>query len=70
MPEVDADDDSVTRYVIWHFRYDPHRHERGNVVVAAFDREEEWLAVRREMVAELRLRQQWERPRRPRASVA
>jgi len=34
---VDPDDDSITRHVVWHYRYDPARNERRNVVVAAFD---------------------------------
>src|SRR5271166_5524637 len=34
---VDPDDDSICRWVVSHFRYDPARNERRNVVVAAFD---------------------------------
>ncbi len=37
MPEVDPDDDTVTRYVVWHYRYDPTRRQRRNVLVAAYD---------------------------------
>lgn len=42
MALVDPEDDSITRYVVLHYRYDPDRHERRNVVVAAFDNEAEW----------------------------
>lgn len=38
-------DDSVRRFVVRHYRYDPHRHQRRHVVVAAFDNEAEYLAL-------------------------
>lgn len=41
---VDPDDDDVLRLVVQHYRYDPERHERRHVTVAAFDDEEEFLA--------------------------
>lgn len=41
MASVDPDDDTITRYVALHYRYDPARHERRDVVVAAFDHEHE-----------------------------
>ena len=41
---VDPNDDSSHRYVVWHFRFDPSRNERRNVVVAAFDTQEEFFA--------------------------
>lgn len=44
MSEVDADDDTISRWVIHHYRYDDERHERRNVVVAAFDTEGEFQA--------------------------
>jgi hypothetical protein len=34
---VDPNDDSIHRFVVHHYRYDPDRHERRHVVVAAFD---------------------------------
>lgn len=43
MPQVDPDDDSLLRYVLHHYRYDPHRNERRNVVVAAYDNEAEFM---------------------------
>jgi hypothetical protein len=39
--EVDPKDDAVERWLVVEFRYDPDRHERRNVVVAAFDSEAE-----------------------------
>lgn len=42
MPEVDPEDDTLTRFVIWHFRYDPDRRERRNVLVTAYDEEAEF----------------------------
>jgi hypothetical protein len=41
---VDPDDDSIRRFVALHYRYDPARHERRDVVVAAFDHEHELVA--------------------------
>lgn len=53
---VDPDDDSITRYVVWHYRYDPDRNERRNVVVAAFDNPDEWQTEVRNRAADLRAR--------------
>jgi hypothetical protein len=39
---VDHEDDSIRRWVIYHYRFDPERHERRNVVVAAFDNQREF----------------------------
>ena len=44
MARVDPDDDSLTRYVVSYYRYDPERHERRHVVEAAFDNAEEMHA--------------------------
>ena len=43
MGRVDANDDTITRYVVRHHRYDPGRREWRQVVEAAFDNEEEYL---------------------------
>lgn len=37
MALVDSDDDTLDRFVVWHYGYDAVRHERRNVVVTAFD---------------------------------
>ncbi len=44
MAQVDHEDDSIWRWVIQHYRFDSTRHERRNVVVAAFDNEDEFAA--------------------------
>jgi len=41
---VDPADDSVRRYIVQHYRYDPDRRQRRNVVVAAFDSRREFEA--------------------------
>jgi len=46
MASVDPADDSVSRLVLHHYRYDPARRQRRNVIVAAFDNQCEF---RREM---------------------
>ena len=45
MARVDVEDDSIRRFVVRHYRYDPVRRERRHVVVAAFDNEAEFLAL-------------------------
>jgi hypothetical protein len=50
---VDPDDDSIRRYVVRHYRYDPERHERRHVVVAAFDDRREYDAYLRVAASEL-----------------
>jgi hypothetical protein len=51
---VDPDDDSTYRWVVWHYRYDPDRRERRNVVVAAFDNPHEFHADIEKRAAQLR----------------
>jgi len=55
---VDPDDDSAWRYVIRHYRYDPDRHERRHVVVAAFDNQSEFRAFLDWATATLRARRE------------
>lgn len=50
MGRVDIEDDSIRRFVVWHYRYDPERHERRNVVVGVFDTD----AESSEMLARIR----------------
>ena len=45
MPEVDPSDDSISRWVIHHYRFDPERRQRRNVVVAAYSDEIEFEAA-------------------------
>ena len=44
MARVDPGDDSIERFIVRHYRYDPQRRERRHVVVAAFDNEQEYRA--------------------------
>lgn len=45
MGHVDVEDDSIRRFVVRHYRYDPERHERRHVVVGVFDNETEFSAL-------------------------
>ena len=54
MATVDPDDDSIERWVVHHYRYDPARRERRNVVIGAFDNEPEFMAFIHERSKELR----------------
>ncbi|WP_309617624.1 hypothetical protein [Salinibacterium sp.] len=42
MAKVNHDDDTIWRWVIHHYQYDPDRRERRNVIVAAYDNESEF----------------------------
>ena len=54
MAALDPDDDTVERYVVRHYRCDPDRHERRDVVVAAFDNESEFRVCVEATAAALR----------------
>jgi hypothetical protein len=53
---VDPDDDNLRRYIVRHYRYDPERHERRHVVVAAFDSRREYNGCFQAASAELERR--------------
>jgi hypothetical protein len=53
---VDPEDDSILRYVVQHYRYDPERHERRKITVAAFDNEHEFEALLDEIEEDIRRR--------------
>ena len=42
--QVDPEDDSIERFIVRRYCYDPQRRERRHVVVAAFDNEQEFHA--------------------------
>jgi hypothetical protein len=42
MARVDPEDDSIRRFIVRRYRYDPERHQRRHVVVAAFDNKREF----------------------------
>ncbi|OSC38453.1 hypothetical protein [Mycobacterium decipiens] len=58
MARVDPDDDSIQRWVVYHYRYDPDRSERRNVAVAAFDDPHEFHAELETRSAQLRAREE------------
>jgi len=58
MPRVDSDDDSIERFIVRHYRYDPQRRERRHVVVAAFDNEQEFGACMENVQAEINARRE------------
>lgn len=41
MGEVDPDDDTVHRWILYCYRFDPARHERRHCVIAAYDNSHE-----------------------------
>src|SRR5438552_10179290 len=53
MTRVDPGDDSIERFIVRHYRYDPQRRERRHVVVAAFDNEREFWACMEAVRAEI-----------------
>ncbi|MGN6242304.1 MAG: hypothetical protein ACTHQ3_01350 [Motilibacteraceae bacterium] len=53
MARVDPDDESVERYVVQRYRFDPQRRERRNVTEVAFDDVEEFETYLREAAARL-----------------
>lgn len=58
MARVDPEDDSIKRFVVRHYRYDPQRRERRHVIVAAFDNEREFQACIQDVHAEIRRRRE------------
>jgi hypothetical protein len=55
---VDPENDSIRRFVVRHYRYDPDRHERRHVIVSAFDNKREYKACMEETAAEIRARRE------------
>ena len=53
MTGVDPDDDSIRRYVVRRYTYDPQRRERRHRVVAAFDSEAEFMGLIHELNGDL-----------------
>jgi hypothetical protein len=58
MATVDPDDDSIRRYVVRRYAYDPERHERRHQVVKAFDNERDFLRLIEALGADLRRRRE------------
>ena len=66
MPHVDPEDDSIERFIVRHYRYDPQRRERRHVVVAAFDNEQESDACMASVGGRIRARRERGEPVDPR----
>lgn len=58
VPRVDPEDDSIERFIVRHYRYDPQRRERRHVVVAAFDNEQEFGTCMKSIQAEIKARRE------------
>jgi hypothetical protein len=56
MVQVNADDDDITRYVLYLYAYDPRRRERRHQLITAVDTEHEFQELFDARVAELRQR--------------
>lgn len=53
MAQVDPENDSIRRFIVQHYRYDPARRERRQVVVAAFDNKREYRRFLETTAAEI-----------------
>ncbi|HUZ70583.1 MAG TPA: hypothetical protein VMU65_12820 [Candidatus Saccharimonadales bacterium] len=56
MARVDPDDDSIERFVVRRYAYDPERHERRHQVVAAFDNHREYMKLISKLSEDLKRR--------------
>ncbi len=54
MAQIDPADDSLWRWVVFHYRFVPERNQRTNALVAAFDNETEQVAAIGELTALIR----------------
>jgi hypothetical protein len=53
--QVDPQDDTLLRYVVFHYRHDPVRRERRHMLVAAFDDPQEFEAALQALHRELQV---------------
>jgi hypothetical protein len=56
MTSVDPRNDTIRRYIVRHYRYDPQRHERRHVIVGAFDNRAEFKACMRSVHRDIQRR--------------
>jgi hypothetical protein len=66
MARVDPGDDSIERFIVRLYHYDPQRRERRHMVVAAFDNEREFWACMEGVQTEIRSRRESGEPVDPR----
>lgn len=67
---MDPDDDSIRRFIVRHYRYDPDRRERRHVIVAAYDNDREYEACMEETAAGIEARRQRGEPVEPTEHVS
>jgi len=60
--ELTPGDDSIERFIVRHYRYDPQRRGRRHVVVAAFDNEPEFRACMGSVQEEIMARRECGEP--------
>lgn len=53
MGRVDVGDDSIRRFVVQHYRFDPERREHRYVAIDAFDNEAELYALMTSIEADI-----------------
>jgi hypothetical protein len=58
MVRVDVGDDSITRFVVWHYRFDNETHHFKRIPVAAFSRSREAQKLFKQESNELRKRKE------------
>lgn len=70
MASVDPADDSVRRFIVRHYAYDPNRHERRHNLVAAYDNEQEFKSRIDRLSRELKNRRERGEPVDPREHIS
>ncbi len=70
MASVDPANDSVRRFIVRHYAYDPGRHERRHIVVAAYDNEQEFKDRIGRLSRELKNRKERGEPVDPREHIS
>src|SRR5450432_291452 len=70
MASVDPADDSVQRFIVRHYAYDPSRHERRHIVLGAYDNEQEFKEQIDRLSRELKNRRERREPVDPREHIS
>jgi hypothetical protein len=70
MASVDPADDSLRRFIVRHYAYDPDRHERRHIVVAVYDNEREFKDRIDRLSRELKNRRERGEPVDPREHIS
>jgi hypothetical protein len=56
--QVDPEDDTIRRFIVRHYAFDPERHERRHITVAAFDNQAEFESLVQRLATELKERRE------------